>query len=132
MPFESSLPLVVTCLLGAVIGFFVWLGVQNRWLLAVAILLAAAGVGSFAVDWAVETDREYLLALFPRLARAAERQEDAPVQGEAATLWTQGRSRMKPQSICSSCAALSAEAACANSGPMADCSPTSTERKAYG
>ena len=75
MPFESSLPLVVTCLLGAVIGFFVWLGVQIRWLLAVAILLAAAGVGSFAVDWAVETDREYLLALFPRLARAAERQE---------------------------------------------------------
>lgn len=75
LPYESSLPLVLACLLGAVIGFFVWLRVQTRWLLAVAILLATAGVGCFAVDWLAETDREYLLALFPRLARAAESQE---------------------------------------------------------
>jgi hypothetical protein len=75
MPFESSLPLVVACLLGAVIGFFVWLRVQTRWLLAVATLLAVVGVGCFVADRVIETDREYLLALFPRLARAAERQE---------------------------------------------------------
>ena len=75
MPFESSLPLVVACLLGAVVGFFVWLRVQTRWLLSVAILLALAGVGCFGADLLVETDRESLLALFPRLARAAEKQD---------------------------------------------------------
>lgn len=79
MPFESSLPLVVACLLGAVVGFFVWLRVQTRWLLAVAILLGAAGVGCFAADLLVETDREYLLALFPRLAHAAEKQDTATI-----------------------------------------------------
>ena len=56
-------------------GFFVWLRVQTRWLLAVAILLALVGVGCFAADLLVETDREYLLALFSRLARAAEKQD---------------------------------------------------------
>jgi hypothetical protein len=79
MPFESSLPLVIACLLGAVVGFFVWLRVQSRWLLAVAILLATAGVGCFVADLLVETDREYLLALFPRLARAAEKQDVATI-----------------------------------------------------
>ena len=44
-------------------------------MLAVSALLAAAGVGAFVADSLVETDREYLLALFPRLARAAEKQE---------------------------------------------------------
>lgn len=75
MPFESSLPLVVACLIGAVVGLFVWMRVQTRWLLAVAILPAAAGVGCFVADLLVETDREYLLALLPRLALAAEKQE---------------------------------------------------------
>ncbi len=75
MPFESSLPLVVACLLGAVAGFFIWLRVQARWLLAGATLLAAAAVGCFVADWLVETDREHLLELFPRLARAAEKQD---------------------------------------------------------
>jgi hypothetical protein len=79
MPFESSLSLVVACLLGAVVVFFVWLRMQTRWLLAVAILLALVGVGCFAADLLVETDREYLLALFPRLARAAEKQDVATI-----------------------------------------------------
>jgi hypothetical protein len=79
MPVESSLPLVLACLLGAVGGFFVWLRVQARWLLAVAILLAAVGGGCFVADLLVETDREYLLALFPRLALAAEKQEMATI-----------------------------------------------------
>lgn len=79
MPFESSLPLVLACLLGAVIGFFVWLRVQARWLLALSTLLAVAGGGAFVADSLVVTDREYLLALFPRLARAAERQDVATI-----------------------------------------------------
>lgn len=79
MPFESSLSLVLVCLLGAVATLFMWFRVQARWLLAVAILLAAAGVGCFVADWLVETDREYLLALFPRLALAAEKQDAAMI-----------------------------------------------------
>ena len=75
MPFESSLPLILFCLLGAVVVACIWLRVQSSGLLAVSALLAAAGVGAFVADSLVETDREYLLALFPRLARAAEKQE---------------------------------------------------------
>ena len=75
MPFESSLPLILFCLLGAVVVACIWLRVQSSGLLAVSALLAAAGVGAFVADSLVETDREYLLALFSRLARAAEKQE---------------------------------------------------------
>ena len=79
MPFESSLPLVVACLLGAVVALFAWLRVQARGLLVGAALLAMAGAGAFVADSLVETDREYLLALFPRLARAAEKQDTATI-----------------------------------------------------
>lgn len=71
--------MVITCLIGAALALFVWLRVQARWLLAVAVLLAAAGVGCFVSDLLVETDREYLLALFPRLALAAEKQDAATI-----------------------------------------------------
>lgn len=79
MPFESSLALVIGCLLGAVIASVVWLRVQARGVLALAALLAAGGVGCFVADSLVVTDREYLLALFPRLARAAEKQDVATI-----------------------------------------------------
>jgi hypothetical protein len=79
MPFESSLPLIVGCLLGAVAAFSIWVRVQARWLLAGTALLAIAGVGAFVADSLVVTDREYLLALFPRLARAAEKQDVATI-----------------------------------------------------
>jgi hypothetical protein len=79
MPFESSLPLVVACLVGAAGVFFIWLRVQTRWLLPVAVLLAVVGVGCFVADRVIETDREYLLELFPRLARAAEKQDVATI-----------------------------------------------------
>lgn len=79
MPFESSLSLVVGCLMGAVAAFFIWTRVQARWLLAGAAALAIAGVGAFVADSIVVTDREYLLALFPRLARAAEKQDVATI-----------------------------------------------------
>jgi hypothetical protein len=75
VPFESSLPLVICCLLGAVGGFFVWLQARSRGLLVAATLLALAGTGVFVADLLVETDREYLLEMFPHLARAAERQD---------------------------------------------------------
>lgn len=79
MPFESSLPLVAACLLGAVVAFFIWTRVQARWLLAGAAVLAIAGIVAFVADRLVETDREYLLALFPRLAHAAEKQDVATI-----------------------------------------------------
>jgi hypothetical protein len=79
MPFESSLPLVAACLLGAVVVFFIWTRVQARWLLAGAAALAIAGIAAFVADSLVVTDREYLLALFPRLAHAAENQDVATI-----------------------------------------------------
>lgn len=77
MPFESSLPLVVACLLGAGGTFFVWTRVQSRGLLAATALLAVVGIGAFVVDVLAVTDREQVHALLPRLARAAEERDVA-------------------------------------------------------
>ena len=79
MPFEDSLPFVIACLVGAVITGFIWLRGQSRWLLATAVVLLLAGVGAFVADQLVVTDREYLQTLFPRLARAAEKQDVATI-----------------------------------------------------
>jgi len=79
MPFESTLPLVIACLLGAVVACFMWMRVQRGWVLAGAAALAVAGVAAFVTDSLVVTDREHLLALFPRLARAAETQDVATI-----------------------------------------------------
>ena len=79
MPFESSLPLVIACLVGAVVAFSIWLRVRPRWLLVLTALLVIGGIGTFVADVLVETDREYLCALFPRLARAAEKQDVATI-----------------------------------------------------
>lgn len=79
MPCESSLTLVAACLLGAVVVFFIWTRVQARWLLAGAAALVIAGIAAFVADSLVVTDREYLLILFPRLARAAEKQDVATI-----------------------------------------------------
>lgn len=43
------------------------------------MLLTAAGAGCFVADSLVEADSECLLALFPRLARAAEKQDVATI-----------------------------------------------------
>jgi hypothetical protein len=45
----------------------------------VAFLAASGGVGAFVAGRLVETDREYLEALFPRLAAAAARQDLTPI-----------------------------------------------------
>ena len=79
MPFEDSLPFVIACIVAAVITGFIWLRGQSRWLLATAVVLVLVGVGAFVADQLVVTDREYLQALFPRLAHAAERQDVATV-----------------------------------------------------
>lgn len=75
MPYESSLPIVIACLLGSAGLAFAWLRIQARWLSIVAILLAVAGVAALVADKLVETDREHLRGLFPRLAIAAERRD---------------------------------------------------------
>jgi len=75
MPFESSLPIVATGLAIAAIALFAWLKTQARLWLALAILAACTALGAFVADRLVETDRECIEALFPRLAAAAERQD---------------------------------------------------------
>jgi hypothetical protein len=75
MPFESSLPLVLASVGAAVAALFVWLRYQRPWILVAAAVLALAGVAAFVADRLVVTDRETLLELFPRLARAAEAQD---------------------------------------------------------
>lgn len=75
LPFESSLPLVLGSLALAAIAIFAWLKTQARPWLAIAILAASAALAAFVADRLVETDRESIEALFPRLAAAAERQD---------------------------------------------------------
>lgn len=75
LPFESSLSVVLASLALAAIAVFAWLKTSARPWLAIAILAACAALAAFVADRLVETDREYLQALFPRLAAAAEHQD---------------------------------------------------------
>ena len=79
MPFESSLPFVIACLIGALVTGAVWVNSQSRWSLATTVVLVLVGVGAFVADQLVVTDREYLQTLFSRLAIAAERQDVATI-----------------------------------------------------
>ena len=79
MPYEESLPLVAACLLGGIFTLIIWTRRQTAWLLITAVILLIAGVGAFVADRLVVTDREYLQELFPRLARAAEKQDLATI-----------------------------------------------------
>jgi hypothetical protein len=74
-PFESSTPIVIACAAAAGIAGFVWTRVQTKLWLAVAAVAVVAGVAALLADRFAVTDREFLEALFPRLAAAAERQE---------------------------------------------------------
>jgi len=102
MPFESTLPLVVFCLLGAAVAFVAWLRMRERGWIITTALLALAGFGLLLADLFVQTDREHLLAMFPLLARAAEKQDVAtlmaavdpellPLRDEAARVLKQMR-----------------------------------------
>jgi hypothetical protein len=79
MPFESSLPLVVTCVLGGLITVALWTRAQTLWLSGVAAIFLLAALGVFVADRLVMTDREYLHDLFLRLAVAAEQQDTATI-----------------------------------------------------
>ena len=74
-PFESSTSIVVAC--GVAAGIAAVIGTRQAsraWLVAAAVALAA-GAAAFFADRLVVTHREFLEALFPRLAAAAERQD---------------------------------------------------------
>jgi hypothetical protein len=75
MPYESTLPLVVFCLAGAAVAAVIAIRAASRAWLVAAVATALVGLATFLVDRFVVTDRETLLELFPRLARAAERQD---------------------------------------------------------
>lgn len=79
MPFESSLPLVVVAAASAAGAVAAWGRTRARGWLVAAGLAALVAVTCGVADWLVETDREHLLALFPRLAAAAERQDAATI-----------------------------------------------------
>jgi hypothetical protein len=79
MPFESSLPVVLGCAAAFVAAIFAWLQFQRPWILVAAAILALAGIAAFVADRLVVTDRETLVELFPRLARAAEAQDLATI-----------------------------------------------------
>ena len=75
MLYETSLPIVIVCLVGGVGSFYLWMQYQQKILLGLSIL-SCVGASSIAVlDYVVETDREYLQSLFPKLAQAVEKQE---------------------------------------------------------
>lgn len=75
MPYESTQPLVVFCLAGAAVAGVIAVRAASRAWLAVAVLSVLAGLAVVVVDRLVVTDRESLLELFPRLARAAEQRD---------------------------------------------------------
>jgi hypothetical protein len=75
MPFESSTPLVIICLVAAAACGWYGLSSGARGGLIAAGLALVIGAGCFITDRTVVTDREYLEALFPRLAAAAVRQD---------------------------------------------------------
>lgn len=79
MPYESSAPLLLSGLSLAALSLFLWLRTQSRVWLILALLAASGGLGAFIADRLVETDREHLEALFPKLAAAAERHDLGPI-----------------------------------------------------
>lgn len=75
MPYEDSLPLLITFLALAVLFFWLWrlLG-RKRWL-ALAMFSAALGAGAAVIDQATVTERESVELLLPRLARAVQEKD---------------------------------------------------------
>jgi hypothetical protein len=72
VPFDSSLPIVVGSAGVAAVSLLLWSQSGQRGFgIVIAAAVAVAGLAILA-DWAVETDREQVERLFPRLAVAAE------------------------------------------------------------
>jgi len=105
-PFESSVPIAVACGVAAGIAVFIWTKTGTRsWLVAAALALVAAAA-VLVTDRVVVTHREFLEALLPRLAAAAERQEIdtilAAIDPDAAAVRAEARrvlSRVKPTEV---------------------------------
>ena len=74
-PFENSLPLVLACVALAAISIYAWLKTQTSPWIIIAALAACTALAAIVADRLIETDREHIEALFPRLAAAAERQD---------------------------------------------------------
>jgi hypothetical protein len=75
MPYEDSHLAAISTLALAGVALFAWLKTLSRLWLIIALLAATAGIAALIADRLVETDREQLQVLFPRLAAAAERQD---------------------------------------------------------
>ncbi len=77
MPFEASTPLVIIALVvAAALGWYGLSSGSRGGLIAAGIAVLIGG-SCFIADRVVSTDREYLDALFPRLAAAAEQKDIA-------------------------------------------------------
>jgi hypothetical protein len=79
VPFDSSLPIVVGSAVVGAVSLLLWSQSGQR---GFGVLIAAAvAVAGLAIlcDWAVETDREQVERLFPRLAVAAEEGDVASI-----------------------------------------------------
>ena len=81
MPYEDSYLLAIPALALTVTALFAWLKTLSRIWLIIALLTASAGIAALIADRLVETDREHLQVLFPRLATAAERQDIDTILG---------------------------------------------------
>ena len=73
MPYEDSYLIAIPALALAGVALFGWLTTFSRVWLIIALVSATAGIAAIVADRLVETDREQLQELFPRLAIAAER-----------------------------------------------------------
>lgn len=105
-PFESSMPIAIACGVAAGIAAFIWTKTGTRPWIAVAALALVAGVAAVVADRVVVTHREFLEALLPRLASAAERQEIdtilAAIDPDAAAVRAEARgvlARVKPTEV---------------------------------
>ncbi len=75
MPYEDSYLVAIPTLALAGVALFAWLKTTSLLWLIVALLTATAGIAAIVTDRLIETDRERIQALFPRLADAAELQD---------------------------------------------------------
>lgn len=73
MPYEDAYLVAIPALGLAGAALFASLKTASRPWLIIALVSATAGVAAIVADRLVETDRECIEALFPRLAAAAER-----------------------------------------------------------
>lgn len=98
MFFESSLPLVLSCLVGTVITAILWSQTQSRWLLGAAGLLLCGGAMAFIADRLVLTDRDNNACTMTwRTKRTRARRIDSRWDGSAARATDRKRAANPPR-----------------------------------